>query len=133
MVLKLSLLLFSILIQYAFHFAAEQLIQLGISFLGCLDIKDFKCLQPKSGAIKGCIQGNAVPTRREGRKPTSNKQNLDTKKLLLHGTKPESCNDLVNTCFSLLLTSSDFEIRGDYPNTAFLCTGREEVLLVPLQ
>lgn len=58
-----------------------------------------------------------MPLRREGSKPTSNMQNLDTKKLLLHDTNPRSCNDLVKTCFSLLLTSADFVIKEFYPNT----------------
>lgn len=64
------------------------------------------------------VEGTAMPARREGSKSTHNKQNLDTKKLLLHGTNPRSCNDLVNSSFSPLLTSADFDMKEDYPDTA---------------
>lgn len=87
-----------------FSFCSSVIDSVGISFLGWLDIKDFKRLQPKSGFFEQSrvVQGTAMPARREGRKPTSNKENLDTKKLLLYGTKTRICNDLVNLVFSPL-------------------------------
>lgn len=58
-----------------------------------------------------------MPVRREGSKLTSNMLNLLTKNLLLCGTNPRSCNDLVNSSFSLLLTSADFVMKEFYLNT----------------
>lgn len=63
------------------------------------------------------VSGAAMPVRREGSKPPSNKENLD-KKLLLRSTETRSYNDLVNSSFSALLTSDDFDVKKDYPNTA---------------
>lgn len=79
--------------------------------------------------------GAAVPVRREGSKPLSNKENMH-KNLLLHSTETRSYNDLANSSFSALLTSDEFDVKKDYliqPQnlTAFLLT--EGMLCVPLQ
>ena len=39
-------------------------------------------------------------------------------KIASHSTKPRNCTDLVNSSFSSLLTSADFDMKEGYPNTA---------------
>lgn len=59
----------------------------------------------------GVVQETAMPVRREGDKPTSKTQNLETKKSLLHSTKTKSCNGVLNSSFSPLLTSANFGMK----------------------